>query len=134
MKRNHWFGELKSKFENPHRSSRVQWFDGFVASELVVFGHGQRTAGVTPCTFGVVRMQGTNLEPMLIWMYVDGPIMGLNCGCIMIGEPVTMEFLMISAMKTEICISDNVKTTHGVLPEKKPLFFIEVGCGTKLGP
>lgn len=36
----------------------------------------------------VVLMQGTNLAPISINTYVEGPIIGLNEGCIIIGEPV----------------------------------------------
>lgn len=62
-------------------------------------------------------MQGTNRAPILIRMYVEGPIMGLKDGLIMMGEPVIIakrcqgshieedslysQFLMISAMNTE---------------------------------
>ena len=41
-------------------------------------------------TPGVLCIQGTKRAPMLIRTYVEGPIIGLKDGCVMIGEPVNI--------------------------------------------
>ena len=105
-----------------------------MGSDVVVLGHGQLIGTLESCTPGVVRMHGTNRAPMSIKIYVDGPIIGLNWGCIMMGEPVTIEFLIISATKTDICTSVVTKVTQGIFPVKKPFRFKGVGWGTNDGP
>ena len=62
-------------------SPKVHWFIGEEGSLVVVFGHGHGLIGYGLLFVSYVcLMQGTNLAPILISTYVEGPIIGLKDG------------------------------------------------------
>lgn len=71
----------------------------------------------------VVRIQGTNRAPMLIRTYVDGPIIGLKEGCIIIGEPVIMAgSMLVRVFGTHtrvLTILNNLHNEHGYLHQRE---------------
>src|ERR1700753_3239509 len=96
MNRHHWFGcgcvpsgPGVKLTPWPHRSASVQ----VGVSKVVVFGQGMLICGeatVNPVLpAGYSRIHGTYRAPMLIRTYGEGPITGLNEGCISIGEWVS---------------------------------------------
>lgn len=107
IKRHHWLGSglsliLASRLylgsgmpPNPHKSDKVQSY--VEVSDEVVLGHGQLMVSLAFVMPSTLCIQGVNLAPKLIKTYVEGPIIGLKEGLIMIGEPVSMTTRHVSS-------------------------------------